>query len=201
MTLGINGGRNGLKGLNRKALPKLRFRRQIDPIPLVPAGLPKALDLGSGSNPKNIFSAREVWGVDFVANPQRNVVAADLSADPIPFPHESFAIISAHDFIEHIPRVSIGSGRTVFPFVELMNEIVRVLQPGGFFFSETPAFPASVAFQDPTHVNIITEDTFRLYFSGESWAGAYGFSGGLRFVAQKWNRGHLRTLMQKVENR
>lgn len=186
-----------MKQLNRKGLPRLRLRRQVDPMPLVPPALRKALDLGSSSNPRNTFSAREVWGVDFIANPDRKVVAADLSVEPIPFANDFFEVVTAHDFIEHIPRVSISGGHTSFPFVELINEIVRVLKPGGFFFSETPAFPASVAFQDPTHVNIITEDTFRLYFSGESWARAYGFSGGLSLVAQKWNRGHLRTLMKK----
>lgn len=49
-------------------------------------------------------------------------------------------------------------------FVELMKEIYRVLKPGGLFFRQTPAFPAKEALQDPTHVNIITEDTMAFFF-------------------------------------
>ena len=71
-----------------------------------------------------------------------------------------------------------------------MNEIYRILAPGGYFLHCTPAYPAKQAFQDPTHVNIITEDTFPTYFcvnqSEKPWASMYGFHGAFTLVEQVW---------------
>jgi len=86
-------------------------------------------------------------------------------------------------------------------FVELMNEIYRVLKVGGLFFSFTPAFPAAAAWRDPTHVNIITEETFPLYFDDVNrLASIYGFQGHFKIEEQKWhdNNMHLITVMRKV---
>jgi hypothetical protein len=71
--------------------------------------------------------------------------------------------VTAHDFIEHIPKVICNPQRRN-SFIELMNETWRVLKVGGRFLSVTPAFPQPAAFVDPTHVNIITEQIFPLYF-------------------------------------
>lgn len=104
---------------------------------------------------------------------------ANLSLDPIPHPDSSFDSISAFDFLEHVPRVlSTADGRsTRFPFLELMGEIHRVLKPGGRLYAVTPAYPNAEAFQDPTHVNIITDQTW-LYFCGVTpLAKPYGFTG------------------------
>lgn len=84
-----------------------------------------------------------------------------------------------------------------FPFISLMSEVCRVLKPGGMFFSPTPAFPSPLAFQDPTHVNVITEETLPKYFSGPLWASGYGFEGQFDLVKQVWNGGHLLTLLAK----
>ena len=88
-----------------------------------------------------------------------------------------------------------------FCFVELMNEIYRVLKPGGTFLSFTPAFPAAAAWRDPTHVNIITEETFPLYFDDQNrLASVYGFNGYFQITGQRWheNKIHLITEMKKV---
>jgi len=70
-----------------------------------------------------------------------------------------------------------------------------------YFFSQTPAYPAVEAFQDPTHVNIITAKTFPLYFCvhhlGEPWAAMYGFVGSFELVAQEWCQTHLLTIIKK----
>ena len=62
-----------------------------------------------------------------------------------------------------------------------MNEIYRVLKPGGLFYASTPAFPSPEAFQDPTHVNIITDGTHEYFCGGNPDARIYGFTG--QFVA------------------
>jgi hypothetical protein len=79
-----------------------------------------------------------------------------------------------------------------------MNEIWRVLKPGGKFLSQTPAFPQPAAFCDPTHVNIITEQTFALYFCGDLWAKGYGFKGNFGLLSQQWNGPHLISVLEKL---
>jgi SAM-dependent methyltransferase len=140
------------------------------------------LDLGCGPCPRNPYHCDEVHAVDLVVpqglDPLRFRLA-NLSLEPIPHPNSSFNSISAFDFLEHVPRVlNTADGRgTRFPFLDLMNEIHRVLVPGGRFYALTPAYPSAEAFQDPTHVNVITEGTWR-YFCGEvPMARQYGFTG------------------------
>jgi len=55
------------------------------------------------------------------------------------------------------------------PFIYFMNECYRVLKKDGVFLSMTPIYPYLGAFQDPTHVNIITVDTFTNYFSNQKF--------------------------------
>lgn len=79
-----------------------------------------------------------------------------------------------------------------------MNEIYRVLKPGGVFFSRTPFYPISSAFTDPTHVNVITADTFPMYFDDKhTWAKMYGFKGGFKLELQAVNETHLIVLLKK----
>ena len=67
-----------------------------------------------------------------------------------------------------------------------MNEVFRVLKPGGIFFAYQPVFPAKSVFQDPTHVNIMSEDTLDFYFCEKAWARIYGFTGCFELVADGW---------------
>lgn len=149
----------------------------------------KTLDLGCGANIRNPFSASRTFGVDIRSDLSQKIKQADLSEEPIPFGNDYFDYCTAFDVIEHIPRNSWAGGAQKLAFLELMNEIYRVLKPGGLFLHSTPAFPSKEAFQDPTHVNIITEDTFPLYFcEPENWARelGYGFNGRFELVAQGW---------------
>jgi len=160
----------------------------------------KHLDLGCGRNPKNPFNMDEVYGIDIREDIDLNIAQADLAIEKIPFKNNFFDSVSAFDFIEHIPRVVYIPGRR-YCFVELMNQIYRVLKPGGLFYSHTPAFPAGPAWRDPTHVNIITEETFPLYFDDKNrLASMYGFNGYFKIEEQKWheNRVHLMTLMRRI---
>jgi hypothetical protein len=80
-----------------------------------------------------------------------------------------------------------------------MNEIYRTLRPGGIFLARTPFYPISSAFTDPTHVNVITADTFPRYFDDQyTWAKIYGFSGLFKVKIQAVNETHLVTVLQKI---
>ncbi len=163
----------------------------------------KSLDLGCGKNPKNPFNAEEVFGVDYGMRPDlpANIRLADLVIEPIPFDSDSFDFVTAHDFIEHVPRVLYNPTRRN-PFVDLMSEVYRVLKMNGTFLSLTPAYPHSSAFIDPTHVNIIAEGTFPLYFGDAAadspWARIYGFKGAFHVVSEEWRGPHLLTVLQKI---
>ena len=41
--------------------------------------------------------------------------------------------------------------------IELIEDVYRILKPHGLFLHVTLAYPSEFAFQEPTHVNIITE--------------------------------------------
>lgn len=160
----------------------------------------KSLDLGCGTIPKNPFGLEHVFGIDLRPSTDPRIKSADLVVEPIPFEENYFDAASAFDFIEHVPRVIYNPARR-FPFVELMNEIYRVLKPGGLFLSFTPAAPALPAWRDPTHVNIITEETFPLYFDDrQRLAVMYGFKGFFKIEENKWheNKTHLITVMRKI---
>ena len=66
----------------------------------------------------------------------------------------SVGCIRAHDFLEHIPPHRV---------VPLMNDIYRVLAPGGWLLSKTPSTDGRGAFQDPTHVSFWNENSFWYY--------------------------------------
>ena len=70
----------------------------------------------------------------------------------IPLGTNSCGVIRAHDALEHIKNTRV-----------LMNEIHRVLAPGGILLSLTPSTDGRGAFQDPTHVSFWNQNSFWYY--------------------------------------
>jgi SAM-dependent methyltransferase len=156
------------------------------------------LDLGCGPEPRNPFEAQSVHGIDIRADGARGIRDADLAVEPIPHPDARFEFVTAFDFLEHVPRVLYLPQRR-FPFVVLMNEIWRVLKPGGYFLSSTPMVPFPWAFGDPTHVNPVAYDTFSTYFDDRNRGAAmYGFHGSFQIVRQARRDAWLVCLMRKA---
>lgn len=148
------------------------------------------LDLGCGGFPRNPYGQAELYGIDTMPSPDTGkaiIRQANLTVEPIPFPDSHFDSISAYDFIEHVPRIfpTADFKGTRAPFIELMNEIWRTLKPGGLFYASTPIFPNAAAFQDPTHVNIITMDTHTYFTRPIMFAKHYGFTGDFELVRTK----------------
>lgn len=115
------------------------------------------LNLGSGYAPQpgyiNIDNRAEV-------NPD---MVYDITAG-LPFEDHSVDEIRAHDFLEHVPL-----GKTL-PVIE---EIYRVLKPGGILDALTPSTDGRGAFQDPTHCSFWNKNSF-LYYSDPECRRLYG---------------------------
>lgn len=138
------------------------------------------LDIGCGPVPRNPYQRQQMFGVDLSGSVDGGPIRrANLVTQPIPFASDSFDSVSAYDFLEHVPRVMLTPDglNTRFPFIELMNEIWRVLKPGGLLYALTPVYPSKAAFQDPTHVNIMTVDTHIYFTRPQRMAAMYGFAG------------------------
>ena len=148
------------------------------------------LDMGCGAKVRNPFMAPKLIGADVLT---QSIVETQLDYEylelnptgEIPLPNESVESISGFDFIEHLHR---GSQLESNFFIKFMNEAGRVLRNGGVLILVTPAFPSPLAFQDPTHVNFITEQTVH-YFVGQNPGATnnrYGYSGKFELIAQQW---------------
>lgn len=107
----------------------------------------------------------------------RAEVEPDLCLDVtrgLPFNDGSVDEVRAVDFLEHIP---------VGKVVPLIEEIYRVLKPGGMFISITPSTDGRGAFQDPTHVSFWNINSW-LYYMDDAYRKLYGikakFSGNIQ---------------------
>jgi len=111
-------------------------------------GLPK-VDLGGALNKREGYicvDKRKQEGVDKVCT---------VGIEPLPFETSSVGMIVANDFLEHL-----SAGDSV---IYAMNEIYRVLLPGGWVFTRTPSTLGFGAFQDPTHVSFWNKNSFLYY--------------------------------------
>lgn len=112
--------------------------------------------------------------VDLVALP--GVTVADLSK-PWPWEDSTIEHIRAWHIIEHLPDK-----------LQTMNEMWRVLQPGGTAEIAVPTTHGVGAWQDPTHVSFWNERSFLYYDVTSSFrkrfAKHYGINAAFRVLKQ-----------------
>lgn len=73
----------------------------------------------------------------------------------LPFPSGSIKSIISHHCLEHV--------RSLVP---LIDEVWRVLEPGGIFYPITPLFPSRTAVEDPLHVRYFMEGSWQTWCGG-----------------------------------
>ena len=105
------------------------------------------LDLACGRNKRPGF-----LGVDCVGMEEVDQVV-DLEAVPWPWPDASVGEAFSSHYVEHTPDL-----------IGFMNELGRILVPGGTATIIAPYYTSMRAWQDPTHRRAISEATF-LYFN------------------------------------
>jgi len=87
----------------------------------------------------------------------------DLTVFPWPFEDGAFAEIAARHVLEHIERQKL---------IPVMNEMHRILSPGGVAHIEVPIFPYWMAIADPTHVSFFVPQTFSYFVTFDSYTKA-----------------------------
>jgi glycosyltransferase involved in cell wall biosynthesis len=87
----------------------------------------------------------------------------------LPYADSSAGCVRAYDFLEHVASCSGrhcdhgASGMRGKCVVGMMNEIHRVLAPGGWLVSRMPSTDGRGAFQDPTNVSFWNTNSFWSY--------------------------------------
>jgi len=105
------------------------------------------LNLGAGK-----LDVRKGYvNLDMIAYPNIDVVW-DLNKLPLPFNDNQFEEILAYSILEHVN------------YVPLMDELYRILKPGGIIKIRTPHFSYCESWADPTHINHFSYMTF-FYFT------------------------------------
>lgn len=111
------------------------------------------LDLGCGSKESKYKSNNSkdiVFGLD-----KYHLSGCDILSDlekPLPFKDNSIDIIVANHVLEHIEN-----------FLELIEEMHRVLKPKGLLKIKVPYFSSPHAFSNPTHKRFFTFTTFEYF--------------------------------------
>lgn len=110
------------------------------------------VDIGCGANKQG----KDWFGIDY-----RNILGSvnlvqDLESFPWKVPSESFNTAVANHVVEHIqPTHGI--------FISFMNEVWRILKPGGEFLISAPYATSVGMFRDPTHCNFVNEETWSYF--------------------------------------
>lgn len=98
---------------------------------------------------------------------REGVEVADLR-NPWPWPDGSAEFVRAYDIIEHLPDK-----------IHTMNELWRVLKPGGTAEIAVPTTDGPGAWQDPTHVSFWNRRSFMYYQSGSPYRDRFADSYGI----------------------
>ncbi|MCX8053452.1 MAG: glycosyltransferase [Armatimonadetes bacterium] len=108
------------------------------------------LELGCGK--RREYSDSITVDICAESNPD---VLHDLNQYPYPFADNSFDVVICNHILEHLDDV-----------VRTLEEIHRILKPGGLLKVEAPYFTSVYAYADPTHKHFFTSRSFDYFFEG-----------------------------------
>jgi len=115
------------------------------------------LDIGCGGNKQPGFVGLDIRALDGVD------IVHDIEEIPWPLPDGCVVVALCSHVVEHINPAKFG-------FVNVMNEIWRVMKPGGEIVISCPHGSSQGYLQDPTHINALNEQTWT-YFDPEAHQG------------------------------
>lgn len=111
---------------------------------------PKKLNLGCGLMKLDGYVNVDVS--DLVQPDQK----VDLNVLPWPFEDDAFQHVVAKDILEHLGSAQVS-------FVDIIKELYRISENGAVWEIEVPHHRCDHAYDDPTHRQVITEGTFKLF--------------------------------------
>lgn len=124
------------------------------------------IDLACGNNKRQNFK-----GID-IAKTEDTDYVVDLTKYPWPIESESVEELFCSHYLEHIPHDINNPYDSRDGLIQFMDEVYRILKPGGKCTIIVPYLTSVRAFQDPTHVRYICKETFQ-YFN-KAWISAWG---------------------------
>ena len=142
----------------------------------------------------------------------------DACTQDIPHPDNYFTKVFAHDFVEHLPKITYipevdfetrtCTARQRLVHIHLLNEVWRVLKPHGLFEVCVPVGNVETVHGDPTHCSVWCANSFNYICAKHpenfEWAimKGYGFKGEFRRVseARMHGGGHLMVTMSCVKS-
>jgi SAM-dependent methyltransferase len=143
------------------------------------------LDLGCGRNKQAEFvgmDIRPLEGVDIVH---------DIEKIPYPLPDEICLSVLASHIVEHLKP---------WLFIDIMNELWRIMKPNGRLMIATPYAGSYGYWQDPTHCNGCNEATWG-YFDPTHHARLYGIytPKPWKIIKNAWQvNGNMEVIMEKI---
>lgn len=151
------------------------------------------IDLGCG------FRKKGNLGIDLTKKGTSADLICRLGFEPIPLEDEVADTIWCRDFLEHIPKAwySERSQMLRYPVIELMNEIWRILKPGGMFTSLTPCYPALEVHRDPTHLSVWTLESMAYFCGKYPAARVYGVKTNFVLEENRLDGFYLRAVLRK----
>jgi len=114
-----------------------------------------ALDLGCGNQPRNIFNAQQIYGIDAAQDNIKNVIHLDFISHSIPFNDGFFDAISAYDLLPYLPKVAYIPELS-YPIIKVFNEVWRLLKFNGLFFLNIPTIQNFESSSDPLTCSFFT---------------------------------------------
>jgi SAM-dependent methyltransferase len=130
------------------------------------------LDIACGANKQSNFV-----GIDIQPLPGVDIVH-DLANTPWPLPDDCVFLAMASHYVEHIPKVAYwrdetGGWHSYLPLIAFMDEVWRVMKPGGRFMIAVPHGHSSGFLQDPTHAAPLSEATWAYFDPSHPFYGFY----------------------------
>jgi len=151
------------------------------------------VDLGCG------FRKKGNIGIDITKENTDADLVCNLGFEPLPLPDNSVHKIVCRDFLEHLPKAyySEATKRLKYPIIDLMNEIWRVLRPGGTFTSHTPCHPHVEVHRDPTHLSVWTLESMDYFCGKYRVAKIYGVKEWFELVENRMDGFYLYAVLRK----